>query len=144
MQNESGVNLIHCINYKTAIAVGGEISNGKVIGEFVCDRIDGFLCYDYVTPTMVSVGKTGCLSPQELIDYIGNKTGYAWHITNLVIYDKPKELWNFKKECIGYVRNDEDWCLETCPEYELGGCDGRHKPIYTPPMSWCYVEELGV
>ena len=39
MQNESGVKLIHCINYKTAIPCGGEIANGKVIGEFVCDRI---------------------------------------------------------------------------------------------------------
>jgi predicted transcriptional regulator len=113
-------------------------ANSKVIGEFVCKGI--------MRPNdnLNLMSRLSCVSKDELYEYSNGKQLYGWRITDLVIYDKPKELWNFKKECIGYVRNDEDWCLETCPEYELGGCDGRYKPIYTPPMSWCYVEDLGV
>ena len=125
---------------------------GKVGLKFVCDRIDEYTNYSLEEQRghiqrREKLLRNACLTLRDWYNYIGNYTsdkGYAWHITDLVIYDKPKELWELKKECIGYVRNDEDWCLETCPEYELGGCDGRYKPIYTPPMSWCYVEELGV
>ena len=38
-----------------------------------------------------------CLKVQELKDYLGYKNGYGWHISNLKIYDKPKELSEFEK-----------------------------------------------
>ena len=40
--------------------------------------------------------KKMCLSPQQLLDYLklGDK-GYALHLSNLKIFDKPKELNNF-------------------------------------------------
>lgn len=41
--------------------------------------------------------KEMCLSAQELFDYIGvGKHLYAWHIADLKIYDKPKELSEFR------------------------------------------------
>ena len=40
MQNQTGTNLIACMDVDAAIPVGGSIGNGKVIGEFICDRID--------------------------------------------------------------------------------------------------------
>jgi len=52
--------------------------------------------------------------------------GYAWHISNLVIYDKPKELSEFHKRC-----ND------------IYGC-GAMPPLTRPPQNWCYVEESEV
>ena len=127
----------------------------KVIGEFQCDKIEDFLCYDYVTPTMVSVGKMGCLSPQELIDYIGNKIGYAWHITDLVIYDKPKELGEFYaegdcdcmncKKCYWFDRGNGYNVENDCNlAYKCVELHKSFKPIIRPPQSWCYVEELGV
>lgn len=123
--------------------------NSNVIGEFVCDRIDEFSVpypayFSEVDSKTESIIKSACLRPMDIHHYNGTRQTYAWHISDLVIYDKPKELWNFKKECVGYVRNDEDCCFETCPEFDLGGCDGRYKPIYTPPMSWGYIEDLGV
>ena len=45
--------------------------------------------------------KKMCLSPQELLDYIklGNN-GYALHLSNLKIFDKPKELEKFYKDSL--------------------------------------------
>ena len=42
MQSKSGVKLVAALNYKTAIPVGGNIVNGKVIGEVVCDFISNY------------------------------------------------------------------------------------------------------
>ena len=39
MQNQASANLIACMDAGTAIPVGGVVGNGKVIGEFTCDRI---------------------------------------------------------------------------------------------------------
>jgi len=36
-----------------------------------------------------------CLSAEEIFDYLINKDGYAIHIKNLYIFDKPKELSDF-------------------------------------------------
>ena len=119
---------------------------GKIIGEFVCDKIgqirfddDGDLLYE---PNLA--GSSPCLSLGELQSYIGvNNVGYGWHISDLKIYDKPKELSEFSKpEC----EKDGDTCFHCrysinvgyyeCPEW---GCD---RSIIRPPQSWCYVEEI--
>lgn len=73
----------------------------KVIGSFVCDRIEKFSvgslhCDD--------IEKESCLNYFEMINYfykpeeLDGKTvkwGYGWHISDLQIYDKPKELCEF-------------------------------------------------
>lgn len=74
------------------------LGNGKVIGEFTCDRIDTILpanepygIYDidddYVFQT--------CLEYGALWNYGNGQTLYGWHISNLKIYDEPKELGEF-------------------------------------------------
>lgn len=111
---------------------------GMVIGEFVCDAI---------LPISVSYSDTSnrialrefpftCLTDKQIMDYLGNgKTGYGWHISELVVYDKPKELSEFVKYCP---------TLEPCEycdmyfELEDRCCNA----IRRPPQSWCYVEEL--
>lgn len=78
--------------------------NGKVIGEFVCDVIFT-MSITYSDPTSRIALKEfpyTCLTDRQIIDYLGNgNQGYGWHISNLVIYDKPKELNEFylKKKC---------------------------------------------
>lgn len=110
---------------------GKEPSNGKVVGEFVCDKIlDIFIsCSD---PNMKGYPFPGTgLTDREIMDYLGNgKPGYGWHISDLVIYDTPKELGEFKQ-------------CHIC-EY-MGVCNDRcWKPLMRPPQSWCYVESVGV
>lgn len=73
------------------------VMNGKVIGEFVCDRVERF---DVPFPAyMVQVDtqqlKAAHLSYIEAHTYLGHRSGYGWHISNLVIYDEPKKLSEF-------------------------------------------------
>lgn len=111
--------------------------NSKVIGEFVCDAIFP-ISIKYSNPESRLALKEfpfTCLTDKQIIDYLGNgKEGYALHISNLVIYDKPKELSDFKK----YNR--------TCYYSELGFAipkcsDCRDCNLKRPPQSWCYVED---
>ena len=112
---------------------------GKVVGEFTCERIVP-ITYDggrLWCPTNAAFSPATCLSQAEIIAYIGDKGRcYGWHISDLRIYDTPKELSGFKTLC----RVDVDCCA--CPYYNYTkmGCDGR--VIGRPPQSWCYVETL--
>ena len=55
---------------------------------------------------------------KEIDDYLNGEKGYGWHISDLVIYDKPKELSEFFTP------------MGKRPSYMLE----------RPPQSWCYVE----
>ena len=111
----------------------------KVIGEFVCDEIE-ILRRNTVfnAPALYS---QSCLTREEYFNYIGNKTAYIWHISELVVYDKPKELSKFEKPC----QYDED-CWK-CKYYDGGSreeppsCNWEDFELTRPPQSWCYVEE---
>ena len=125
----------------TAKDVGGATkANGKVIGEFVCDSAKmSFVGYNEKgCPSYWDILDGSCLTPNELVCYGEWKTLYGWHISDLVIYDKPKELSEFKKinrECwyadLGLAKRD-------CPECQNKGCF-----VQRPPQSWCYVEGGG-
>lgn len=69
--------------------------NGKVIGEFVCDRITEIQLtdegYDFDVP------KATGLKYEELEDYLDRENGFGWHISHLVIYKSPKTLADFVK-----------------------------------------------
>lgn len=124
---------------------------GKVIGEYVCDYI--------TTDFLIS---DTCVSVEELEKYSGNKAIYGWHISNLVIYDKPKELSEFRvvdkgflKECSYRSRgyNNPDYtngallkgsyiCVDDGePDFCRGQCKSAKKPLTRQPQSYCYVEE---
>ena len=123
---------------------------GKVIGEFVCDRIDEFHSYeldpskrfyDIEKERLDLFLKESCLSYDEVCEYRKNlpyiKPLYGWHISNLKIYDKPKELSEFK-----HWVNDKDY--DGWNEQRTKIVKGFVlRPIERPPQSWCYVEELG-
>lgn len=117
---------------------------GKVIGEFVCDKIYNItphfdkpdFCNQYVCDWKWGEG-TAYLSFTEMNDYLKGKQGYAWHVTDLVIYDKPKGLIEF---CVWKKCNS---CRDT--GYESTACrydeDCKVPAVPNPPQSWCYVEE---
>lgn len=80
---------------------------------------------------------SSCLTIEELRKYVGTgiATFYGWGISDLVIYDKPKELHHFFKPCGDCDKKGTRRCTE-----ELTYC--RAKVITRPPQSWCYVELL--
>lgn len=108
----------------------------KVIGEFVCDRIFPIDVYDNgcIKDWNFECMWQACLPYEGIAAYIGReKRGYGWHISDLLIYDTPRELWEFERpyEC---DECDAKWASE---------CNACHekKKIKRPPQSWCYVEE---
>ena len=121
--------------------------NGKVIGEFICDAIIP-MSVSYSNPNHHLAFReypyTG-LTDKQIMDYLGNgKDGYGWHITDLVIYDKPKVLCDFERPCKGIGEYEgETYCdCLNCDDagdsdYGIIACD---RTLKRPPQSWCYVE----
>ena len=72
----------------------------------------------------------------HLRSYVGTKDFYGWHISDLVIYDKPKELSEFShtQEYINKIRM-------SVSHWEYGIDDECARPLRKPPQSWCYVQE---
>lgn len=100
-------------------------ANSKVIGEFVCDSIR---CFDVPYPAFQSkmdkqILEQSCLTYYQLHRYAYHEKLYGWHISDLVIYDKPKELSEFRG-----LRKTK-FGLEPVR-------------LNRPPQSWCYVEEV--
>ena len=98
----------------------------KVVGYFVCDKVYDIVPQYNTEDSSIHYGcgwkpgeEAACLSFAEMAGYLQGKPGYGWHISDLVIFEKPKELREFSK----------------C------GFD-RIAPVKTPPMSWMFVEEI--
>ena len=138
------------------------LADGKVIGEFVCDKV--FLLHPYTydggnadrerrkfIQTFEGSSKGNeilaatCLTQDEMFDYIGaGNYGYGWHISNLKIYGKPKELSEFYT-----IDESGNGCCIACVHHETPveempcrTCTGERRYLYRAPQSWQYVEEL--
>ncbi len=105
---------------------------GEVIGEFVCDEIVEILpdneiygIYDISDDEVIA----SCLVNGDLWDYGKGKTLYGFHISDLVIYDNPKELSEFEKP--------HEYIYQSYRKQ-----NSFFKGITRPPQSWGYVEEL--
>ena len=101
------------------------IMGERVIGEFVCDAINtvDVPFPAYFEQTDFDALNAACLSYSEAHAYLGHRTGYGWHISDLKIYDEPKALTQF----IGLR------------EYRFGYAA---RVLRRPPQSFYFVEEL--
>ena len=147
---------------------------GTVIGEFICDKVyelvnafGGIMFADenlnQLEPQLFR--DMSCLTDEQTADYFGDKDGYGLHITDLKIYDKPRELsefWAYNEELHKRYDSERDFCCydDTNEHGEsLTDCGDAYNNILNcyrcweewsgwchhvtrPPQSWCYVEEL--
>lgn len=112
--------------------------NYKVIGEFVCDEIKEITADNLVAVYFNNPQESTCLNDLEMRRYADGKSLFLWHISDLVIYDKPKELKEFKP----YNRTEDD-CKFSNLGYAIPKCEDCHECyVKRPPQSWCYVEVL--
>ena len=117
--------------------------NGKVIGKFVCDAVIS-RC-EMANADIAE--QQGCIKREDLLEYAGNKELYGWHISNLIIYDKPEDLSEFYTVCKLNCEYCEMWgsARVNAEEFDMD-CKSdwfNHKPLTRPPQSWCYVEKGG-
>ena len=132
---------------------------GKVIGEFICDRVykletqspgGSYSVAEEDKPTTNRVARESCLGLADMHRYLQSKTGYGWHIFDLKIYDKPKELSEFSPMCM--YKNDDKSCqsrMISCSyqryDYNPDGSINLvecGRTLERPPQSWCYVENM--
>lgn len=133
---------------------GTNVGNGKVIGEFVCDKIDRIVQVGYMgtrepltrkildnrtmwTYPIDDLLNAACLTADNLDEYLGGYEGDGWHISNLKIYDTPRELGEFKRIARDCFYADLGLAKRDCPD-----CKNPECFLQRPPQSWCYVEEL--
>lgn len=130
------------------VALGAWGKHGKVIGEFTCDRIDRLapanepygiydIDDDYVLQT--------CLENGALWDYGHGTPLFGWHISDLKIYDVPKDLNDFWLPPELYCEKER---CGGCPYDQVADVNGEYsfdcewkRPLTRSPQSWCYVEE---
>lgn len=129
---------------------------GKVIGEFTCK---GFVPFnggkkwpnlkesraqaEAATPEVL---KKACMTEKELWAYEPKGNPIGWCISDLRIYDTPRELSEFwfpperycEKELCGGCPCDQ--VADVNGEYEFD-CEWR-RPLSRAPQSWCYVEVM--
>lgn len=138
--------------------------NGKVIGEFICDKVDIITVVTSITVDYIQVNgkrpatqitKDACLSFDELEKYADGSRLYGWHISDLKIYDKPRELSDFLKPCPDTFHyctickhcvkiippDEEEYALYHGGQYDYWEehCTNR---LTSPPQSWMYIEGL--
>ena len=125
---------------------------GKVGMRFVCDRIDKVAsintpCMDYIEVNdkwNKYFSELSCLTVDELGKYLGyNKYGYGWHISDLLIYDNPRELSEFRLPCVH--KNDCCSCQRAIYTMDKANICSFHRcsledGLTRPPQSWCYIE----
>ncbi len=123
------------VNEKLEQTMPDCLLNGKVLFKFRCYTVEeitmgedrrgslfGSCHYGYHTENLRPnlLMEQSCLDVKDLISYLGRKTGYAIHISDLEIFDKPKELSEFNHFIMSI-----DWCLV---------------PLERAPQNFCYVE----
>lgn len=92
--------------------------NGKVIGEFLCDEIIEDRTYGHNEEFY----RAACMSAYDAAAYAMQSPMYGWHISDLRVYDHPRDLWEFT----------------SLRQTRFGW---EPVPITRPPQSWRYVEE---
>ena len=135
--------------------------NGKAIGEFLCDQI----IEDHTFGHDEKFYKAACMSACDAAAYAVESPMYGWHISNLKIYDAPRELgdfWLYNEELHKRYDAGTDYCCyDGANEYgeALTDCGDAYLNIRNclrcwnewsgwchhlkhAPQSWCYVEEI--
>lgn len=126
----------HYAETGSMVCLNSPVGNGKVIGEFVCDRV-----YQYTTGNLTDgmdittwdVTRMSCLTYEDIRSYENSAEPkenclymvglYCWHISNLKIYEQPKKV----SEFVGIKQMRDGFELRV---------------LERPPQSWCYVEEV--
>lgn len=124
--------------------------NGHIVAEFILKEVETIEKNQVYNASVVR--HNACLNIMQLHDYIKGKKFHAWHIDNLTIYEKPKDLNNFYKPC-KHIKNGECYLYsEQCNHLgiEIKLKDGvahsarEHvccRYIKRAPQDWCYVED---
>ncbi len=143
--------------YANLINRGGFLT-GMVVARFWCDKVE-----EIFGSNMISFEKDSCVDRVSMFKYLcpltfwdnklekllqaneGRKIGYAIHISKLEIFDKPKELSDFKPICQKFEKDTVHYSCIGCKycNYDLPYPATRSsclKKITKAPQNYCYIE----
>lgn len=116
----------------------------KVIGEFICDKVWELAPLNRSSD---DIEQQACMDRDAIVRYLRCK-GWAWHISDLKIYDQPKSLSGFSRHDFRGMNGTDTCGNESCEHYQPSGsymlpptCAINGCYLSTPPQSWCYVAE---
>ena len=154
---KKGLSNVYSKGWSTAI-----LGKGKVIGEFICDKIEmvNAQCSDYGIDLFYHdcISEGGFLTENAVNKYFNipegkdlrvmKGNGYTWHISDLKIYYMPKKLSEFMHYCDGNCKTPKKVCRKVKDYAENNkealdiwvNCDCLLS-LTCPPQSWYYVEE---
>lgn len=119
--------------------------NGKIVGE--CDFEVEEIFYAITHVEKYGLGhhystknqgyhqllNKSCLNEFEMVDYLKQNNGYAIHINNLHIFDKPRDLSE-------YIIKQCQWArCSTCKYSKWGSCNTLDTPVEKAPQNMMYV-----
>ena len=126
----------------------GYNGKGKVVARFWCDKvsvveryfgtfisISGYTTFLDKRYSYQGLKEATCLNDEELHKYLGNKNGYAIHISKLEVFDNLMLITMFRKP--EFKKNIYDnngnrlSLLERLRKYSISKA----------PQSWCYIYE---
>lgn len=138
----SGLEIVDVNAHLPQCRYNAYLAEGKVFGEFVCNNIKDFtLVYGLHSSKINSIGNT-FFTVDEIQRFAKGDTVYKWDISNLIIYDVPKPLREFKKPC------KFEFGCKSCPLYYWGTafanprCRDGNLEITKMPKSICYIQEI--
>lgn len=135
----------------------GEVLNGKIVAKFKLNKAERFdvpypAYFNEVKERLQHIVDGSCLNFMDLHHYLGVSSGYAWHIDNLQIFDKPMELNQFWKNnfdednakpcnCSKYCEfQDYDYVEnQPCCGIDYDGSSCPFLKVQRPSPSWCYA-----
>ena len=155
-KNYVGWVYIYCTKdkkYANLINRGGFLT-GMVVARFWCDKVEEILNYGLARRSesmMKELLEKSCLTMNELNEYAPHKEYkendfiYAIHISKLEIFDKPKELSDFKSICQKFEKDTVHYSCIGCKycNYDLPYPATRSsclKKITKAPQNYCYIE----
>lgn len=116
----------------------GYEGKGKVVAKFTLNKVEeiftiGMYYHETKTLDKNELSRLSCLSRNDLDIYLQGENGYAWHIDNLEIFGKPKELTDFfvYSHTVSGEREDGS---ET--KFDI------LKPLDKAPQSYCYIRDV--
>lgn len=118
---------------------------GKVVARFnaTAEHIEYETCSRDISGWWKDDGKMynhkdACLTYEQMFNYVGGGEGTVIHINNLKIFDKPKEISEFKQEYNYFAKNKN---CSGCPRKncDSGSCVVT-KFITRAPQSFCFIE----
>ena len=118
-----------------ALQDDGPMTNGKVVAKFRLEKVKNYLYFsaallpdtEFRHSDLTPLLKQACMTKEQFVAYTSGHF-YAWHISDLEIFDEPRELDEFDYPNPSGIRNVGQRSIKGLPSK-------KH-----PPQSWCYVE----